>query len=131
MTPERAAWIRAVGDSLRGPRRSRHRLLAELEGHLDDAAAEELAAGRAPAEAEAAALERLGTPAAVASDWNADVDARRTAARLRVVAVAVLIGALAAPVALAQRSGASHRPPEKPRPAKVRPERGAEPGRAS
>lgn len=131
MTPERAAWLRAVGESLHGPRRNRNRLLAELEGHFEDAAAEEVAAGRAPAEAEATALERLGAPSAVAADWNADVDARRTAARLRVVAVAVLIGVLAAPVALAQRSGTSHRPSEKPLPAKIRPERGAEPGRAS
>jgi len=126
VTPERAAWLHAVAESLRGPRRNRHRLLAELEGHLEDAAAEELAAGRAPAEAEAAAIERLGTPAAVAADWNADVHARRTAARLRVVAIAVLVGVLAAPVALAQRSGTSQRPPQKPRPAKIRPERGAE-----
>ena len=131
MTSEHAAWLRVVGESLRGPRRGRRRLLAELEGHLEDAAAEELAAGRAPADAETAALQRLGAPAAVAAAWNADVDARRTAARLRVVAVAVLIGVLAAPVALAQRSGSPQRQPEKPRPAKVRPERGAEPGRVS
>jgi hypothetical protein len=104
-------------------------LLAELEEHLDDAVAAELAAGRAPAEAEAAALHRLGPPAALATEWNADVAARRSAARLRVVAVAVLVGALAAPVALAQRSGQPQ--PHKPPHVQVRPERGAAPGRAS
>jgi hypothetical protein len=100
----------------------------ELEGHLEDAEAEELAAGRAAAEAEAAALERLGSPSAVAADWNAHVRAR-SAARLRVVALAIVVGALAAPVALAQRSDAP-RGPAKPIPAKVRPERGAAPARA-
>jgi hypothetical protein len=130
LTRSRDDWLQSVGASLRGPRRNRHRLLVELEGHLEDAAAEELAAGRGPAEAEAAALERLGAPAAVAADWNADVRARRTATRLRVVALAIVVGALAAPVALAQRSDASHRAPAKPPAAKVRPERGAAPARA-
>lgn len=128
MTPERDDWLEAVGASLRGPRRDRRRLLVELEGHLEDAAAEELAAGHAAAQAEAAALERLGPPAALAADWNADVRARRTATRLRVVAVAIVAGALAAPVALARRSDAPR--PAKPVPAKVRPERGASPARA-
>ena len=130
MTPTRDDWLQAVGTSLRGPRRNRRRLLAELEGHLEDAAAEELAGGRAVPEAEAAALERLGSPAAVAADWNADVRARRTAARLRVVALAIVVGALAAPVALAQRSDAPHQTPSKPAVAKVRPERGAAPAPA-
>ena len=55
MTPEREAWLRMVGESLRGSRRSRRRLLAEIEGHLEDAAAEEVAAGRTPPDAEAVA----------------------------------------------------------------------------
>jgi hypothetical protein len=131
VTPERADWLRAVAQSLRGSRRHRRRLLAELEGHLEDAAAEEVTAGLAPAEAEVAALRRLGAAASVAEDWNADVVARRSATRLRVVVVAVLVGALLAPVALAQRSGPSHPHPAKPPSVKVRPERGAAPARAS
>jgi HAAS domain-containing protein len=90
MTPERDQWLRAVGSSLRGPRRGRRRLLAELEGHLEDAAAEEQAAGRDPEDAHAVALQRLGAPMVVAADWNADVDARRSAARLRIVVLAVV-----------------------------------------
>jgi hypothetical protein len=128
MTPQRDDWLQAVGASVRGPRRNRRRLLVELEGHLEDAAAEELAAGRAATEAEAAALERLGSPAALVADWNADIRARRTATRLRVVALAIVVGALAAPVALAQRSDAPR--PAKPAPAKVKQERGAAPARA-
>ena len=131
MTPEHAAWLRAVGGSLRGPRRGRRRLLVELEGHLEDAAAEELAAGRDPAEAGTVALRRLGAPASVAAEWNANVDARRSAARLRVVVLAVVVGALLAPVALAQRAGTSHPQPVKAPVTKVRPERGAVPARAS
>lgn len=125
MTPERAAWLRTAGASLRGPRRGRRRLLQELEGHLEDAAAEELAAGRDPVEAEAIALQRLGAPASVAADWNADVDARRSAARVRVVVVAVVAGALLAPVALAQRSGTSHPQPAKAPSPKTGLQRGA------
>jgi hypothetical protein len=131
VTTGREDWLHSVGEALHGPRRNRRRLLAELEGHLEDAAAEERGAGHAPAEAEAAALRRLGAPAGVAAAWNADVRARRTSARLRVVAVAVLVGALAAPVALAQRSDHSPPRPVKPPQAKLRPERGGAPGRAS
>ena len=131
MTPDRVDWLRAVGDSLGGPRRRRRRLLAELEGHLEDAVAEELAAGRASGEAESIALRRLGAPASVAADWNADVDARRSIARLRVVVLAVIVGALLAPVALAQRSGTPSPKPAKPPVTKVRPERAAGPARAS
>jgi HAAS len=131
MTPTREHWLQMVAHSLRGSRRRRRRLLAELEGHLDDAAAEEMAAGLAPADAEAAALRRLGAPDTVAADWNVDVAARRTATRLRIVVLAVLAGALLTPVALAQRSGPSHPRPVKPPPATIRPERGAAPARAS
>jgi HAAS domain-containing protein len=130
VTIRRDEWLTAVACSLRGPRRRRRRLLSELEGHLEDAAAEERAAGHDAVEADAIALERLGAPAAVAADWNADVHARRSAARLRVVVLAVVAGALLAPVALAQR-GTSHPLPAKAPATKVRPERGAVPARAS
>jgi HAAS domain-containing protein len=131
VTGQRDAWLRLLGEALRGPRRHRHRLLAELEEHLDDAVAAELAAGCEPAEAEATALRRLGAPATLATEWNADVAARRSAARLRIVAVAALVGAIAAPVALAQHSGRPQPRPHKPAHAQIRPERGGVPGRAS
>ena len=130
MTPGHEDWLLAVAASLRGPRRRRRRLLAELEGHLEDAAAEEVAAGASAADADAAAVRRLGAPTAVVETWNADVAARRSVARLRIVVVAVLVGTLAAPVALA-RSGNSSPRPHKPPPAKVKQERGAATTRAS
>jgi hypothetical protein len=129
VTPGREDWLLAVAASLRGPRRRRRRLLAELEGHLEDAAAEEVAAGASAADADAAAVRRLGAPTAVVETWNSDVAARRSVARLRIVVVAVLVGTLAAPVALA-RSGNSSPRPHKP-PAKVKQERGAATTRAS
>ena len=131
MTPERADWLRDVAEEIRGSRRLRHRLLAELESHLEDAAAEEVAAGASPAGAEESAIRRLGAPATVAASWNADVVARRSAARLRVIAAVVVVAAVAAPVAVAQRSGDSPRRPQKPAPVKVRPAPGAGPARAS
>jgi hypothetical protein len=130
VTVPREDWLVAVAASLRGPRRRRRRLLAELEGHLEDAAAEELAAGANAADAEAAAVRRLGSPAKVVESWNADVAARRSIARLRVVVVAVLVGALAAPVALARSGNSSPRPP-KPPPAAVKRAHAAAPARAS
>jgi hypothetical protein len=131
VTVRREEWLRTLAGSLHGPRRRRRRLLAELAEHLDEATAEELASGVTPAEAEEAALLRVGAAGTVAAHWNADVKSRRSAARLRVVVLAVIAGALLAPVALAQRSGTSHPQPPKAPAAKLRPERGAAPTRAS
>jgi hypothetical protein len=110
MTVEREEWLRALAGSLQGSRRRRRRLLAELAGHLEEATAEELAAGLSNAEAEAVALRRMGAAATVADHWNAEAAARRTAVRARVVVLAVLAAALVTPVALAQRSGTGHSP---------------------
>lgn len=125
MTVRRDEWLRTLAGSLHGPRSRRERLLDELAQHLDQATAEELASGVTPAEAEAAALLRVGAPRTVAAYWNADVAARRSAKRLRIAALTVVVAALAAPVAIAQASGTSQpRRPHKP-PAAVRQERGA------
>lgn len=131
MTGRREDWLHTLAGSLHGPRRRRERLLAELAEHLDEATAEELAAGVPPAEAEATALRRVGTAGAVAAEWNADTAARRSAARLRVVALTVVAAALATPVAIAQASGPSQQKPHEKPPAGVRRERGAAPARAS
>jgi hypothetical protein len=124
-------WLRALGGSLEGSRRGRQRLLAELAEHLEEATAEELAGGLAPGEAETAALRRVGSAGTIAEHWNADVAARRSAARVRVVVLAALVAALAAPVALAQRSGAAQPRPHKQPPAAVRQERGGATTRAN
>jgi hypothetical protein len=132
VTERREDWVQALAGSLRGPRRRRERLVAELEQHLDEATAEELAAGAEPAEAEAAALRRVGTAGAVAAEWNADAAARRSAARLRVATLTVVVAAFAAPVAIAQASGTSQSRPHKPQTqTQVRRERAGAPGRAS
>jgi hypothetical protein len=131
VTVRRDEWLRTLAGSLQGPRRRRQRLLAELAEHLDEATAEELASGVTPAEAEAAALLRVGAAGTVAAHWNADAAARRSATRLRVAALTIVVAALAAPVAIAQASRTSqphqlHQPP-----APVRQERAAAPGPAS
>lgn len=130
MTVRRDEWLRTLAGSLRGPRRRRQRLLAELAEHLDQATAEELASGVTPAEAEAAALLRVGAAGTVAAHWNADAAARRSATRLRIAALTVVMAAFAAPVAIAQARGTSQ--PQRPhKPPPVRPERAAAPGPTS
>jgi len=104
MSQQRQAWIEALGDSLRGPRRARQRLIHELDAHIDDAIAAELANGVAREQAEAAALARLGTATEVGHRWSSDVSARQWTARARVLAFGLVIAAFAAPVGLAQRS---------------------------
>ncbi len=131
MTVRRDEWLRTLAGSLQGPRRRHRRLLAELAEHLDEATAEELASGVTPAEAEAAALLRVGAAGTVAAHWNADAAARRSATRLRVAALTIVVAALAAPVAIAQASGTSHtQRPHKP-PAPVRQERAGATGRGN
>jgi len=68
--------------SLRGPTRSRRRLLQEIDDHLEDAIDSELAAGLDPSEAEREVLERLGGPMTIAARWNED-EARRNGTRRR------------------------------------------------
>src|SRR5205814_4750823 len=90
-------WLEELAGSLRGPRRARRRLLAELEGHLEDAAADGLD--------EATALSRLGSASEVAVRWNADATRRRWQVRAQILAAAVAVAAVAAPVGFAQRPG--------------------------
>jgi hypothetical protein len=101
-------WLAEAQAALRGPRRARRRLLLELEAHLEDAVAAEVDGGATPSEAEAAAVERMGSPATLAAGWNAEALSRRWATRMRVLAAAAAIAAVAAPVGLAQRGSPHH-----------------------
>jgi HAAS domain-containing protein len=117
MSLQRQEWMEELGDSLRGPRRAKQRLIAELDAHVDDAIASELANGYTHDQAEAAALARLGAANDVGRRWSADASARQWAARARIVALGLVIAALGAPVALAQRS--EHKPRHVPAPARA------------
>lgn len=105
MSEGAAAWLAELAAELRGPRRSRRRLLVELEGHLEDALAD--------GSTEAEAVERLGSAAGEARSWNADARRRRWQVRARILAAAVAVAAVAAPVGLVQRATS----PKSPRPA--------------
>src|SRR5207302_9283406 len=96
-----ADWLAELAASLRGPRRACRRLVAELEGHLEDAVAGGLS--------EADAVARLGPAFAVAGRWNAESRRRRWQARAQILAAALAIAAVAAPVGLAQRPGQAPR----------------------
>jgi hypothetical protein len=102
----RSEWIGELRASLRGPRLARRRLLEEIEAHLEDAIAAEVAAGAETQEAEANAVGRLGPPGPLVESWNTHALARRWAARARAVAAGVAIAAVAAPVGLAERTHA-------------------------
>lgn len=80
--------------SLSGPPRYVRRTLAEVEAHLHDAVAAELAAGRTQAEAELSAVSRMGAVRVVTG--RADQFGRPTAAMLRRAALGgSLIGGVA------------------------------------
>jgi hypothetical protein len=117
MSLRRQQWIEELGKSLQGPRRAKRRLIAELDAHVDDAVASELATGRARTldQAEEAVIARLGAAGEVGRRWSADASARQWTARGRIVALGLVMAALVAPVALAQRS--EHKPTHAPRPA--------------
>jgi uncharacterized membrane protein len=99
MTPD---WLEELAGSLRGPRRARLRLLAELEAHVEDAIADGFD--------EQDVLARLGSPSAVADRWNADASRRRWQVRAQILAAAFAVAAVAAPVGFAQRPSHHHRP---------------------
>jgi len=95
-----ADWLGELAASLQGPRRARRRLLAELEGHLEDAIADGLT--------EVDAIARLGPASDLARRWNADARRRGWEVRIQILAAALAVAAIAAPVGLAQRQ--SHTP---------------------
>jgi hypothetical protein len=90
MAAEKDFVLSELERMLRGPRRARRRLLSEIDEHLTDGIAAELAAGSEGVIAEMRVVGRFGSPAAVAAAWNAHQDARRGATRRRVVLLAVV-----------------------------------------
>lgn len=113
MTHQQREWLQELGASLRGPRRARQRLVDELNAHIEDVVAAELADGLTLEQAEAAALARVGSASQLADRWSADTSDRRRTGRVRVLALGFVIAAVVAPVGLAQRSGST--PSEKTR----------------
>lgn len=86
-----------LASSLRGPRRARRRLLAEIDEDFEDALRAERAAGLSARSAEAEVLARFGCPDDMAERWNGDQAERRGAIRrnaVLVVLAAVIAGAL-------------------------------------
>ena len=93
--PDAAAddYLGRVAAGLRGPRRSRRRILAELRDGLDAAIADRVAAGLPADQATAEAIARFGSPAAVAAAFAGELTiawARRTL--LRYVFTGPLVG---------------------------------------
>ena len=105
MTDQQREWMQELRVSLRGPRRTKQRLVNELDAHIEDAVAAELANGLTLEQAEAVALARVGSASELAYRWSADTSARQRTGRMRVLALGFVIASFVAPVALAQRSG--------------------------
>jgi hypothetical protein len=105
MTRQQREWMGELHGSLRGPRRAKQRLVNELNAHIEDAVAAELANGHTLEQAEAAAFARVGSASELAYRWSADTSARQRAGRVKVLALGLVIAAVVAPVGLAQRSG--------------------------
>jgi hypothetical protein len=90
---------RLVGElstALRGPRRARRRLLAEIDAHLRDAVSAEIARGADEEHAAAEVIERFGDVRQTAARWNGDRADRRGAARRNALVVALAAVAAAA-----------------------------------
>ena len=75
-TPAQArvdAYLAELAQLLRGPRRHRARILAELRDGLDHAIGEQLGAGRTGDQAVSAAIEEFGTPQALADAFAGEL----------------------------------------------------------
>jgi hypothetical protein len=78
-----AAYLADLSARLRGPRRHREAILAELRDGLEQAIDDHLAAGLPPDQAATAAIAQFGTPPAVADAFGGELataSARRTVA---------------------------------------------------
>jgi hypothetical protein len=111
MTPHDQSYLDHLAATLRGPRRSRKRLLEEMSAHLHDLVDAELGRGADPAHAEARAMARLGEADTLAERWNAYQDSRRGSRRRR---AAMLALAAVAAGALGITQYAAGRPPAGP-----------------
>ncbi|MFB9662207.1 permease prefix domain 1-containing protein [Glycomyces mayteni] len=87
-------YIAAVAAPLRGPRRVRRDMLAEIEDGFEEAVAEHVAAGLSRGEAVGAAAAEFGEPRAVAAGFQRELEAaqaRRTAWTLVIALPAMTI----------------------------------------
>jgi hypothetical protein len=108
--------MRELRSALRGPRRARVRLLAEVQDHIDDAMRAELERGADPTAAQAIVLEQFGDPAVLASAWNDAQAQRRRSAQRRAVAVIAMLASTAAVLGVAQHAdGGREETPSPPR----------------
>lgn len=114
--------MRELRSALRGPRRARARLLAEVHDHLEDAVTAELERGAAASAAQSTVLDQFGDPAALASAWNDAQAQRRRTAQRRAVAVIAVLAATAAVLGVAQHAdGGREETPPPPRGHEIEP----------
>jgi hypothetical protein len=89
------AYLDQLLSYLRGSAHDVRRVLSEIEAHLRDATAEEVASGATVEEAERRAIERLGHPRTVARRFSAGlVPVPPAAVTAELARVAVLVGAV-------------------------------------
>ena len=86
-----ATYLSHLAAQLRGPRRRREAILAELRDGLDQASEDRIAAGLPPDQAAAAAITQFGTPKAVADAFGGEL---ATAYARRTIALFVATGPL-------------------------------------
>lgn len=107
---------------LRGTRRHRERLIAELAAHIEDAVSAEEIAHTPPYDAERRVLDRLGGAEAIARRWNADRRALRGRRHRRLAALAVSIAGAGA-LGITQYAAGKPQPPPRQPPARTTPDR--------
>jgi nitrate/nitrite transporter NarK len=103
--------VAALAKALRGPRRVRRGMLAEVRAGLDDAAEAHRADGMAPAEAEAAAVRDFGPVAPVARELQDELAAQQ--GRQSAILLVLIFPAMVVAWDLLNTSGVlgSHGPP--------------------
>jgi hypothetical protein len=113
---------RLVGElssTLRGPRRARRRLLAEIDAHLRDAVSAEVARGVDEEHAAAQVIERFGDVRETSARWNGDRADRRGAVRRNALVVALAAVAATALGLTQYASGKTSPPPRQCAPASL------------
>ena len=108
-------FLTDLAAALSGPPRRRRRLLDEIAAHLEDAILAGIASGATAADAELAALDRLGHPRVIADRWN-DHRRRFRAAQSRRLAVVALGAGAAFALGVTQYAAGKPRPEKTPEP---------------
>lgn len=114
-------FLADLAASLRGGRRHRRRLIAEVAAHIDDAVRAELAAGTSLSEAERIVLDRLGGAGVIARRWNTDRSATRGRRRRRLGTLAVAVVGAGA-LGITQYASGKPQPPSRHPPARTPPD---------